>query len=80
VIDSSMAPTTLSWHEEYERVFHRFEAELAKLTNDPSFQGAEDLGDYIECISDLITFRPRTRDDIVSKVRSEFYPNVSEED
>ena len=72
--DPTMAPSDLLWHEQYERVFMKFQRDLEELQTHPSFKDAEDLGDYVESITTLHTFRPRTRDDIVRKVRKEIHP------
>lgn len=74
--DPHMAPSDLSWHEDYERAFARFDQDLHKLQEHPAFSDAEDLGDYVETMDTLLSFRPRTRDDIVRKVNREFYPEI----
>jgi hypothetical protein len=77
--DPTMAPSDLSWHEQYERVFMRFQNELDALQAHPAFKDAEDLGDYVESITTLHTFRPRSRDDIVRKIQGEIYPELNVE-
>jgi len=44
---------------------------LDDLQNDPNMEHAEDLGDWVETIATLMSFRPTTRDDIEIEVRRE---------
>jgi hypothetical protein len=44
---------------------------LDELQNDPGMEKAEDLGDWVETMSTLMSFRPTTRDDIEVEVRRE---------
>jgi len=67
--NSKLAPPDPTWHLRYELVFMRFEYELAQLKVLESFEHAEDLGDYIECIETLMSFRPRSRWDIQAEAR-----------
>lgn len=69
--DPEMAPSDLSWHAEYERWLQGTQKQLDSLQKHPSFSDAEDLGDYVETISTLLSFAPRTRDDIRIAVKEE---------
>jgi hypothetical protein len=44
---------------------------LDELQNSPDMEHAEDLGDWVETIATLMSFRPNTRDDIEVEVRRE---------
>jgi hypothetical protein len=41
------------------------------LQNDPDMEHAEDLGDWVETLATLLSFRPLTRNDIELEVRKE---------
>jgi hypothetical protein len=71
--DPEMAPSDLGWHYRYSVWLYSTMDELAKLQEDPAFEDAEDLGDYVETIHTLLTFAPRTRDDIDRAARESVY-------
>ena len=73
--DSRLAPPDKSWHEEYTRWLHETQRWAMRLQQHPSFELAEDLGDYVETIGTLLSFAPQTRPDIVSKVMKEIHAN-----
>ena len=69
--DESMAPPHLAWHHKYVRNSMEIIRLLDDLQNDPNMEHAEDLGDWVETIATLMSFRPTTRDDIEIEVRRE---------
>jgi len=69
--DDSMAPPQLEWHRKYVRNHLEISRLLDELQNDPAMEKAEDLGDWVETLSTLVTFHPTTRDDIEIEVRKE---------
>jgi len=69
--DESMAPPDLGWHRKYVRNSMEIIALIDDLQNDPRMEGAEDLGDWVETIGTLMSFRPHTRDEIEIEVRRE---------
>lgn len=71
--DSEMAPNDLGWHYRYSKWLYETMEELSKLQKDPAFEAAEDLGDYVDTIHTLLTFAPRTRDDIDKAAREEIH-------
>jgi len=62
--DPDLAPSDPSWHKAYAEAFLRFSRELDDLQFHEAFKDAEDLGDYVETIGHLLSFRPHTRQDI----------------
>jgi len=72
--DPHMAPPDLGWHRRYVEVSHKASDMFQELWDDPRREGAEDLGDWVETIMTLLTFRPRTRDDIEREVQEGLYP------
>lgn len=46
---------------------------LDELQNHPTFKGTEDLGDYVETLGSLMSFRPHTRDNIEDRAHHEYY-------
>lgn len=54
------APRDPNWHMTYATLFTEFSKRLDELQEHPAFAGAEDLGDYVDTISRLLSFRPRT--------------------
>lgn len=69
VHDAEMAPPNLDWHRKYVRNSMEISKLLDELQNDPNMEQAEDLGDWIEMLGTLMSFRPQTRDDIEYEVR-----------
>lgn len=55
-----LAPSDPKWHRKYAALFLRFSRELDALHADEAMSDAEDLGDYVETIATLLTFRPHT--------------------
>lgn len=74
-----MAPSDLHWHRQYAKTFALMGKYLDELRAHPSMEGAEDLGDYTETISDLLSFRPHTRPDIEKDVMKEVF-HLTDED
>lgn len=68
--DAKLAPPDREWHIAYERWLNRTIEGLIELQQHPSFAQSEDLGDYVDCISTLLTFAPRTRDDLIAVARA----------
>lgn len=68
---SGMAPPNREWHRMYVRHSMEIIRLCDELQNHPAMEGAEDLGDWIETIGTLMSFRPSTRDDIEYEVRRE---------
>lgn len=66
-----MAPPDLTWHRLYVRNSMRVIELLDEIQNHPGMQHAEDLGDWVETVATLMSFRPNTRDDIELEVRAE---------
>jgi hypothetical protein len=71
--DEDMAPHDLKWHRQYSKTFAIFSSNLELLKAHPAFEGAEDLGDYVDTISHLLSFRPHTRTDIEKDVYTELF-------
>lgn len=69
-----IAPPNREWHELYVRNCHKASALLMEVTLAAGMAQAEDLGDWVESMSTLMAFRPRTRYDIETKIRQELYP------
>lgn len=69
--DAELAPSNVEWHRMYVRNSLQISRLLDELQNHPDMEHAEDLGDWVEAIGTLNTFRPRTRDDIELEVRKE---------
>jgi hypothetical protein len=67
--DPKMAPPNLAWHRLYVRNSLEVSRLLDELQNHPDMEHAEDLGDWVETMSTLMSFRPTTRDDIEYEVR-----------
>jgi hypothetical protein len=67
VENSRLSPSDPDWHLQYELVFMRFQYELDQLKELEAFEDAEDLGDYVECLTTLLSFRPRSRWDLVAE-------------
>lgn len=59
-----LAPRDPKWHLEYAITFLEFSKRLEGLQNQVAMQDAEDLGDYVETIGTLLTFRPHTMTEI----------------
>lgn len=66
-----MAPPNLAWHRKYVRNHMEMIALVDDLQNDPDMEHAEDLGDWVETLATLLSFRPLTRNDIELEVRKE---------
>lgn len=64
-----MAPPDRSWHKLYVRNSLEVQRLLDELQNHPGMEKAEDLGDWVETMATLMSFRPTTRDDIEYEVR-----------
>lgn len=60
---TEMAPPDEEWHILYATNMNKVFGLLAELTQHPSFQNAQDLGDFAEALHTLSTFRPHTRED-----------------
>lgn len=58
----AMAPSDPKWHLRYAQAFLEFTQTLDELRD--TMGNAEDLGDYVGAIADLLTFRPHTLQDI----------------
>jgi hypothetical protein len=71
VNDPDMAPPNLAWHRKYVRNHMEMIALVDDLQNDPDMEHAEDLGDWVETLATLLSFRPLTRNDIELEVRKE---------
>lgn len=69
--DPDMAPPNLAWHRKYVRNHMEMIALVDDLQNDPDMEHAEDLGDWVETLATLLSFRPLTRNDIELEVRKE---------
>jgi hypothetical protein len=69
----NLAPPNQEWHMLYATIFWGLTKDLAKLQDHPSFAQAEDLGDWVETISTLTSFRPRTRNDYESEAYEMVY-------
>lgn len=69
--DETMAPAHLPWHRLYVRNSMEISRLLAELQDHPAMADAEDLGDWVETVATLMSFRPQTRDDIELEVRKE---------
>lgn len=68
-----MAPSDLNWHRLYAETMNRIWRELFELQNHPSTEDAEDLGDYVDALATLVTFRPTTRVDLEREARDKVY-------
>lgn len=59
-----LAPSDPLWHRTYAVLFLKFSRDLDRLNEEANEfsdeDAAEDLGDYVETISCLLTFRPHT--------------------
>lgn len=55
-----ISPADPEWHRRYVRTRWMIQQSLLELEQDPAFQDAEDLGDYVEAMSTLWSFAPRT--------------------
>jgi hypothetical protein len=71
VNDPDMAPPNLAWHRKYVRNHMEMIRLVDDLQNDPDMEHAEDLGDWVETLATLLSFRPLTRNDIELEVRKE---------
>jgi len=69
--DPTMAPPQRAWHRKYVRNHLEISRLLDDLQNDPAMEHAEDLGDWVETLSTLVSFHPTTRSDIELEVRQE---------
>lgn len=72
-MDSTLAPPNIAWHEAYERWLYGMMKGAEDLTKLEGFDKAQDLGDYVETISTLLSFSPHSRHDIQSRIRDEVY-------
>jgi hypothetical protein len=71
--DTKLAPPNVSWHEAYERMLYRTFKALEELQKLEGYDKAEDLGDYVDALSSLLSFAPHSRSDIQSRIRDEVY-------
>jgi hypothetical protein len=71
------APSDPKWHREYANLFLRFSCELDALNEEAmgfsEGDAAEDLGDYVETISTLLTFRPHTNIEVERDAYEDVY-------
>lgn len=63
------APSDPEWHEMYARTMQGIFYQLWELQQHPDTKYAEDLGDWIETLTTLMSFRPRTHPAIEEKVK-----------
>lgn len=68
----SLAPPDPTWHRQYAKTFALIYKHLEALRSHPGMQDAEDLGDYIDTIVSLLSFRPHT----VREVEEDAYKDV----
>lgn len=69
--EEGMAPPDLGWHFQYEVFLAQSQQAIRELESDPAFKDAEDLGDWLEALGTLLSFAPRSRQDIQQKAREE---------
>lgn len=60
---TEMAPPDEEWHILYATNMNKVFLLLAEVTEHPSMEHSQDLGDFTEALQTLATFRPRTRED-----------------
>lgn len=71
-----LAPPDLKWHLEFAMAFAMFGKSLEVLMAHPAFKEAEDLGDYVDTISHLLSFRPHTSKAIEQNAYKVVFPNI----
>lgn len=70
VADSDMAGG-VDWNYQYALTMRGIMQLLDHLRQVEGFENSEDLGDYVENLSSMLTFRPWTRRDLEDKARNE---------
>ena len=72
-VDESLAPRWVEWHRLYATNNWKITQLLAELREHPAFEDAEDLGDWVETMETLQSFRPRTKVNIERETHVEVY-------
>lgn len=71
-VEPQLAPPHTRWHYRYAMNMRLIGGLFLELTQDPAFDQAEDLGDYVEAMGTLHSFRPRTREDFEQHAQTEY--------
>jgi hypothetical protein len=69
----TLAPSDPTWHELYCETMHHMFEDLSRLQNHPAYKDSEDLGDWIEALHTLLSFRPQTDATIEATVRERLF-------
>lgn len=55
-----MAPPDAEWHQMFTDLHFEMSRRFRELMEHPSYSGSEDLGDWVDTITTLLSFAPHT--------------------
>lgn len=67
------APANAHWHRTYAKGMALVTQMLEKIQKADGYEDAEYLGDYVQTVHNLLTFRPMTLPEIEADARGEVY-------